>query len=194
MQSVADKEALLSKMSSLLEISTEAKRQVSEQAEMHKESASRLRMKLTASSSEITKGNQIIAKLQSDGQALRGKLKLKQAVVQQLQEQGSQKDASLHSADKAAAELRARIAELTNEKERADEGCANAKAQLAEAQELLKSNQQVIQWLNKELNDAQTSHRSYAPASSFGAAANPNFNPNLNLNFDPTPTPTPTLT
>ena len=127
MQSVADKEALLSKMSSLLEISTEAKRQVSEQAEMHKESASRLRMKLTASSSEITKGNQIIAKLQSDGQALRGKLKLKQAVVQQLQEQGSQKDASLHSADKAAAELRARIAELTNEKERADEGCANAK-------------------------------------------------------------------
>ena len=100
MQSVADKEALLSKMSSLLEISTEAKRQVSEQAEMHKESASRLRMKLTASSSEITKGNQIIAKLQSDGQALRGKLKLKQAVVQQLQEQGSQKDASLHSADK----------------------------------------------------------------------------------------------
>ena len=55
MQSVADKEALLSKMSSLLEISTEAKRQVSEQAEMHKESASRLRMKLTASSSEITK-------------------------------------------------------------------------------------------------------------------------------------------
>ena len=30
MQSVADKEALLSKMSSLLEISTEAKRQVSE--------------------------------------------------------------------------------------------------------------------------------------------------------------------
>lgn len=30
----------------------------------------------------------------------------------------------------------------------------------------------MIQWLNKELNDAQTSHRSYAPASSFGAPAN----------------------
>jgi chromosome segregation ATPase len=91
---------------------------------MHKENAARLRMKLAASSSEITKGNQIIAKLQSDGQALRGKLKLKQAVVQQLQEQGSQKEASLHSADRGASELRARIAELTNDKERADEGCA----------------------------------------------------------------------
>ena len=47
LQSVADKEALLGKMSSLLEISTEAKRQVSEQAEMHKEQAARLRGKVS---------------------------------------------------------------------------------------------------------------------------------------------------
>ena len=32
--------------------------------------------------------------------------------------------ASLHSADRGASELRARIAELSNDKERADEGCA----------------------------------------------------------------------
>ena len=46
---------------------------------------------------------------------------------------------------------------------------------------MLKSNQQVIQWLNKELNDAQTSHRSYAPASSFGmnAGSAANLGPSL---------------
>ena len=82
-------------------------------------------MKLRASSGEITKGNQIIAKLQSDGQALRGKLKLKQAVVLQLQEQGSHKEASLHTADRGASELRARIAELATDKERAEQGCAH---------------------------------------------------------------------
>ena len=33
--------------------------------------------------------------------------------------------------------------------------------QLAEAQELMRSNQQVIQWLNKELNDAQAGAKPY---------------------------------
>lgn len=169
-QSVADKESLLAKTSSLLEAANDAKQQHGEAAAYHKDSVAKLQLKLRASAAEITKGNQIISKLQADAQQLRGKLKLKAAVQQQAQEQAAQQDAALNAAERGAAELRAQLAEAGAERERSDEACAAAKRQLAEAQELLRSNQQVIQWLNKELNDAQTSHRVYTPPStSFGA-------------------------
>ena len=45
-----------------------------------------------------------------------------------------------------------------------------SRQQLAEAQELLRSNQQVIQWLNKELNDAQTGQRVHTAGASLMAA------------------------
>ena len=47
------------------------------------------------------------------------------------------------------------MAELKADKSRAEESASANKQQLAEAHELLRSNQQVIQWLNKELNESQ---------------------------------------
>lgn len=170
-QSVADKEQLLGRTSSLLEAATDAKQQHGEAAAYHKDAVAKLQLKLRASAAEITKGNSIISKLQADAQQLRGKLKLRAAVQQQAQGQAAQQDASLHAAERGATELRAQLAEAGAGRDRSDEACGAAKRQLAEAQELLRSNQQVIQWLNKELNDAQTSHRVYSPASaSFGSA------------------------
>lgn len=157
MQSVADKEQLLGKMSSLLEAANEAKQQHAEQICLYKESLIKLQRKLKASAAEITKGNQVISKLQADGQALRSQLRLKATMLQQQQQQAAQKGVSLHAADREVTELRAQMAQLGADKERADEGYHTAKGQLAEAQELLKSNQKVIQWLNKELNEAQSS-------------------------------------
>ena len=63
----------------------------------------------------------------------------------------------------------AQLAEANAEKARVEESGAELRRQLSEAQELLRSNQQIIQWLNKELNDAQAG-RSIVSAPSCGGA------------------------
>jgi hypothetical protein len=62
----------------------------------------------------------------------------------QQQEHSAQKHAELDACEKGAAELRTHAAELSAERERAEQAHAACKAQLAEAQELLRTNQQVM--------------------------------------------------
>ena len=93
----------------------------------------------------------------------------------QQQEAQAAKQGELEESEKTAAELRTSAASLTAEKERAEEQAAAAKQQLAEAQELLRSNQQVIQWLNKELNEAQTGGRPYVNVPSRVTSFKPGF-------------------
>lgn len=142
-QSAADKEALLSKMAALQEAASEAKRQLEDSLNLYKETQSRMQAKLQLSASEIAKGNGIIAKLQSDARELKGKVKLKAQQLTQQQEAAAAKEAELTASEKAVHELRAQAAELRADKERADESGAAARQQLTEAQELLRSNQQV---------------------------------------------------
>lgn len=171
-QSINDKEQLNVKVSSLLEAANDAKRHQQENLTFFKDSNAKLQAKVKASSGEIVKGNQIISKLQADVRALRGKLRLKAAVMLQQQDQATQKQQELEASERTVVELRAQLTEVGGEKERALEGSADSKRQLAEAQELIRSNQQIIQWLNKELNDAQTGPRlcgGSVPSLSLGA-------------------------
>ena len=160
-QSIRDKDQLLASTAAHLEAAQEAKRQQDAALELYKDTISKLQEKLKASAAEITKGNEIINTLQTECRALRGKLRLKMAVLQQQQDQVAQKQQEADASGRACSELRAQLAELTAEKQRAEDSHGSCRQQLAEAQELLRSNQQVIQWLNKELNDAQTGQRIY---------------------------------
>ena len=180
-QSVADKTELLTKMSSLQEAAGESKRLLDAGLADAKETNAHLTQKLQASTAEITKGNAIIHKLQNEGRALKAKLRLKAAVLLQQQEYAQQKQSELDGSEREHGEMRTQAAELRAERQRADEAHAACKEQLAEAQELLRTNQQVIQWLNKELNEAQTGARPYvnipSHVSSFKTAVQPNLSP-----------------
>jgi hypothetical protein len=153
---VRDKEALNARVSSLLDSAHEAKRQQEAVTGTHKENNGRLQEKVKAASTEIARGNAIIGKLQADTRALKGKLALKNSVLMQQQEHATHQAAEMDAIERAAADMRSQCAELRAGKQRAEEATAALKERLVEAQELLRSNQQVIQWLNKELNDAQT--------------------------------------
>ena len=170
-QSVSDKDALVTKSTSLLDAANEAKRNADEMIQIHRDSATKLQARLKSASSEISKGNSIIAKLQAEVRGLKGKLRLKAAVMLQQQEHATAKAAALEAEERACAEMRATVEVSTNAKLRAEEAAAEAKRQLSEAQELLRSNQQVIQWLNKELTEAQTKNRPYSTALLLAADA-----------------------
>jgi spindle assembly abnormal protein 6 len=175
-QAASDKETLLAQMGCAREAAAESKRQLEDSLAMYKEGHSRLQEQLRLSAQEITKGNSIIAKLQGDSRELKAKLKLK---AQQLLQQGelcATKQTELDVATKAMAELRAAAAELRADKDRAEERTSACKAQLTEAHTLLRSNQEVIQFLNHELNEAQAGGR---PLLGSLHARPPSFRPML---------------
>ena len=107
-------------MHSLHQAASDAKGQHEESIALYKEHNARLQDKVRLSSAEISKGNTIIAKLQSDCRELKSKLRLKAAVMLQQQEHAAQKHAELDSTEKVAAELRTQAAELRADKERAE--------------------------------------------------------------------------
>lgn len=131
------------------------------------------------SAAEIVKGNQIIGKLQADVRSAKSKLKLKASELVQQAEAVARKQQAVDAADRQMAELRAQLTIAASDKAKADEGAAECKRQLSEAQELLRSNQQVIQWLNKELNDTQAGTRAHSAAALLAAAKGSAFRPSF---------------
>ena len=154
-QSLRDKEELNEKVGSLLDAANEAKQQQLENLGFVKEANEQLQAKLKAAGEEAVKGSELVNKLQAEAKALRAKLKQTSATLSQQEELAAQKQTEIEEAERTVSELRAQLAEESGVKEGAIESGAETKRQLVEAQELIRSNQQIIQWLNKELNDSQ---------------------------------------
>jgi chromosome segregation ATPase len=99
--------------------------------------------------------------------------------MSQQAEAAARKQQAAEAAERQMADLRAQLTVAASDKAKAEEGAAELKRQLAEAQELLRSNQQVIQWLNKELNDTQAGTRAHSAAALLAAAKGSAFRPSL---------------
>ena len=194
-QSLRDKEELNEKVGSLLDAANEAKQQQLENLGFVKEANEQLQAKLKAAGEEAVKGSELVNKLQAEAKALRAKLKQKSATMSQQEELAAQKQTEIEEAERTVSELRAQLAEESGVKEGAIESGAETKRQLVEAQELIRSNQQIIQWLNKELNDSQKTaprlHGGALPSFSLGAPAfrsSGAFRPSLPAAAEPPPT------
>jgi spindle assembly abnormal protein 6 len=152
---VADKDQLLERTAALLEAAKASGATAEAALASTKAAHERLQSKLEGGIAEIHKGNTIISQLQTELRACKSKLKAKASIVRQqeqlLAERHDEKLRTQHQLDSTRAELDA--------KEAARKGLAQQLEEAAEKhveqQQLLKQNQQVIQWLNKEINDAQ---------------------------------------
>ncbi|CAB1109887.1 unnamed protein product [Ectocarpus sp. CCAP 1310/34] len=154
-QQVADAKEMADKSQALQAASAASVARLEETQEAYKGSVVALQERLEASVHEINRGNAIIQKLQGQYRALRSKAKLKSEVIKQQERLLSEHEASISAGESklkaAAAELRA--AEASRESLQRE--LAASEGRLEESARLLASNQQVIKWLNKELNDAQ---------------------------------------
>lgn len=128
--------------------------------------------KYALATKEIDRGNQIISTLQAQVKGLKGKLRVKAAALVS-QERGVQ------DLERSAAEERRRAEERARELESARTAEAELRAQadesvskLRDAQELLSSNKQVIDFLNKQLTDRELAYGlgSAPPAYGLGSA------------------------
>ncbi|KAG5180833.1 hypothetical protein JKP88DRAFT_349405 [Tribonema minus] len=153
-QQVRDLRELVAKSAALQEGAEGGRGQLAAALDAYRNNVVALQEKLEASVAEINRGNAIIQRIQSEHKALRSKVRLKTDVIRQ-QERilADQRDALAAARGETAAaqadarEEAARSQQLKRELEAVE-------ARVAEGARLLESNQQVITWLNKELNDA----------------------------------------
>ena len=154
-QAIKDKDELARILQKRLDDAEAHRNAIGEALEQTRSSAASAEERATIAATEIDRGNQIIDKLQTDLRETRAKLKLQKAVFKQQEAALSQKQEELdkHTRNEAAVQ---QTADAKGEEiSRLKTVIEDQKAKLLESQELLKSNQQMIQWLNSQITEAQ---------------------------------------
>ncbi|GBG34513.1 Spindle assembly abnormal protein 6-like [Hondaea fermentalgiana] len=165
-QQLEDKEDLLAKTAAMLEQAQDRRAAVEDKMNHYKASSAKLQRKLELSIKEINKGNGVIETLQAEVRQSKDRVRTKNIVIRQQERVLQDARANLEDEREGAARLRD---QLDNEKDVSAElraALQATKERLEECNKMLESNQNVIAFLNKEINEAQL-----GPAGRIAAAA-----------------------
>ena len=169
-QQAADRDELDANRGALLDAANARVAQQHESLALYKRSCEQLQRKLEQSADEINKGNAIIARLQGEHRAQRAKIKTKGQVVRQ-------QERALQDRENAGKELERQVAalegQLQTQTERAgglEQQLEGARRKLKESSAMLQSNQNVIAYLNKEINSLQMGRFSARESTAYAFA------------------------
>ncbi|XP_072367486.1 spindle assembly abnormal protein 6 homolog isoform X2 [Scyliorhinus torazame] len=113
------------------------------------------RTKEVLEATQEQKANKIIKELQMDLKTLMGKLKLKNTVTVQQEKLLSEKEKQLQKEQRELQEAQQFLQLKGEEVSKLQEQLEGTMVKLEESKELLKTNENVITWLNKQLNENQ---------------------------------------
>jgi len=189
-EQLKDKDQLEQRSNELIRAAEDGRNNAEDKISMYASSIQSLKDKLTSAVGEINKGNQLISSMQTDANRAREVIAAKNEVLRKQEmvmsdlrtrigENGRQIDAQKESFALKEKELAHTAKELQGARERLEEG-AN----------VIKSNQEVITWLNRELSRYQLHGPGLASEGDFdnyGASSLSNFGQkeNVNINFSP---------
>ncbi|KAH7472148.1 Spindle assembly abnormal protein 6-like protein [Phytophthora ramorum] len=158
-QQLADKEDVIKKSTDLLQSAKLHNEEVDESLKMYRDNHARLQQKLELSISEINKGNEIIERIQNENRTLKSKMRMKAKIIKQqeqfVEEKQLQREEALLELKSTKEDIRKRDEHVAQLKDTIKE----LSQKLEDSNKLLASNQQVITWLNKEINEAQLGHQ-----------------------------------
>ena len=165
-QQLQDKEELLEQMSQRLEAAGQQRVGLEEALALYKTQLEKVEEKFQASVHEINKGNEIIQRIHNEQRQLRSKGKVKGAIIAKQEQHLSDKEKEIDMARAAKRELESTLAKANDNIYRLEGELERKTRNLDESNKLLQSNQQVIKWLNKEINEMQLQGtRSLGPTS-----------------------------
>jgi len=151
---LGDKDEVIALLKSRLDASEEHKVALAASWEQARRSAAQAEERIAASGAEINKGNAIIEQLQTELRNAKSKTKIQAAVIRRQENLLEERQTSMESYAGDRAERSVETAELVDQVKTLKTREADLSAKIAESQALLQSNQQVIQWLNQQLNEA----------------------------------------
>ncbi|XP_061681332.1 spindle assembly abnormal protein 6 homolog isoform X3 [Syngnathoides biaculeatus] len=163
---VKDEEALLSGTKEALKAAQQQKESVQEKAQSREAQLRNLEAQGKILSEDVKKGNEIIMKFQRELQVQLDKLKVRDLA---LLAQEKELERARKEARDARRQLGAKDRQIVELKEKLD----SSVRKLTETKEVLQKNENVIVWLNKQLNEKQLAEKIAEPLENTAAALTP---------------------
>ncbi|NXT17371.1 SAS6 protein, partial [Syrrhaptes paradoxus] len=167
-QEIKDKDQLVIRTKEVLDATQEQKAILEESTEKKQSHIEKLETTIKSLSAELLKANEIIKKLQGDLKTLMSKLKLKNTVTIQQEKLLAEKEERLQKEQRALQETGQSLQMKEQEVCKLQEQLETTIQKLEESKQLLKTNENVITWLNKQLNEIQMAKKLETPASTHG--------------------------
>ncbi|XP_073907006.1 spindle assembly abnormal protein 6 homolog isoform X2 [Castor canadensis] len=187
-QEIKDKDQLVLRTKEAFDTMQEQKVALEENGEKNQVQLGKLEATIKSLSAELLKANEIIKKLQGDLKTLMGKLKLKNTVTIQQEKLLAEKEEKLQKEQKELQDVGQSLRVKEQEVCRLQEQLEATVHKLEESKQLLKNNEKLITWLNKELNENQLmrkhdvlGHASTPPVHSSSNTIRSGISPNLNV-------------
>ncbi|XP_006882554.1 PREDICTED: spindle assembly abnormal protein 6 homolog [Elephantulus edwardii] len=154
-QEIKDKDQLVLRTKEAFDTIQEQKVALEENGEKSQVQQEKLEATIKSLSAELLKANEIIKKLQGDLKTLMGKLKLKNTVTIQQEKLLAEKEEKLQKEQKELQDIGQSLRTKEQEVCRLQDQLEATVQKLEESKQLLKNNEKLITWLNKELNENQ---------------------------------------
>ncbi|KAG7327450.1 hypothetical protein KOW79_009056 [Hemibagrus wyckioides] len=158
-QEIKDKDQLILRTKEVLEATQQQKTSVEETAESKQLQIGKLESTVKSLSEELIKANGIIKKLQGDLKALVGKIKVKNTVTVSQEKVLQETTERLQREQRELQDTQHRLRLKEDEVSKLQEQLDSTVKKLDESKEVLKTNENVITWLNKQLNENQLSRK-----------------------------------
>ncbi|XP_030049485.1 spindle assembly abnormal protein 6 homolog isoform X3 [Microcaecilia unicolor] len=180
-QEVKDKELVVKQTADVCGSAQEHKKKLEESLEQKQVQIGKLETTVKTLSEELLKANEIIKKLQIDLKKLMEKIKLKNAVTMQQEKLLGDKEQTLQKETLELTKVQQALQQKEAEALKLQEQLDATVQKLEESKQLLKTNENVISWLNKQLNEKKiaclqdTAGRSDMPPSLKSITVSPNL-------------------
>ncbi|XP_068176188.1 spindle assembly abnormal protein 6 homolog [Antennarius striatus] len=156
-QEVKDKDQLMRRTKEVLEATQQQKESVEEHAESKEVQIRKLEATIKSLSEELIKANGIIKKLQGEVRGLVGKIKVKNSVTVSQEKVLQDTSDKLQHVEKNLQSSQQQLSSRDEQISKLKEQLETTVEKLNESREVLKTNENVISWLNKQLNEKQLS-------------------------------------
>ncbi|XP_052395149.1 spindle assembly abnormal protein 6 homolog [Carassius gibelio] len=154
-QEIRDKEQLVLRTKEVLEATQQQKNSVEGNVESKHLQIGKLEATVKSLSEELLKANGIIKKLQGDLKTLMGKIKVKNTVTVSQEKILQETTEKLQREQRELQDTQQQLRQKEEEVMKLKEQLEATVQKLDESREVLKTNENVITWLNKQLNENQ---------------------------------------
>lgn len=164
-QELKAKEQVIGQDARLLSAAQEQKKRSESSLAQKERQITKLDTAFNKASQEVLKGNEIIQKLQLEIRNIKSKLKMRTMVTTQQENILAERDKTIDALRVEVESLRKSVSLKEEELVKSETAAKETRERLDEAKEQLKTNENVISWLNKQVTDQKLGHGGRIPVT-----------------------------
>ncbi|XP_074642079.1 spindle assembly abnormal protein 6 homolog [Tubulanus polymorphus] len=156
-QESRDREMLIEKTQDILHSEQEQKKKMAEEMERKLKHIGKLETSIKTMSEELVKGNEIIKRLQGEIRNYHAKVKLRNQITTEQEKLLGEREQEIETLKKELESTKTTLKQSEDENGKLTESLDATVKKLEESKQLLKTNENVINWLNRQITENQMS-------------------------------------